>query len=272
MRVSMLAPGEDPTQNRKPIKGPSLSGCLLKASIISSVILGGIWLFFQSQAPVPVALAPTLTDTTRPTISPTYNRTWTPEPENTRRPTVISTPAPTLTGTQTLTPEWYMCDGQLMPMWCYTISDFPQYEPTYAMAMYQTQVAPLTPTATRTRVPIRTSTPRAVVRRTGGGSGSSGSSRSNAPAQPAPNRAAPTAYATYWLPPVPATDSPTSAPVLPAYCVPGSTWADWGTATPYVITLTPRAECLGTPMVETFTPTPTGTLSSSGIILPDGMK
>jgi len=255
MKIVMLAPGDDPTRNRKTPKGPSLSGCLIKAAVIGAVVAGGLWLFFQTQQPLAVAELPTGTSSS--TASPTRTAefpTLTPAALPTDTPVPTATLVPTTTGMPSPTPPWYGCSTEN----CRILPGAPGYDPTYAVAMYETQVAPLTPTATRTRVPARINTPRPAARKV---SGSGGSVRAQPQAQAQP-RVQPTAYATYWLPPVAATDAPTSPPPLPLYCVPGSTWANWGVegATPYVITLTPLPECIRTPGAAT----PTGTATVEG--------
>jgi hypothetical protein len=267
-RIYVLMPGDDPIHHPEKIQDeprPTITGWLVKIGLVLALVVGALWIFFNSR-PRPQQVVLVLTDTPSPSpfvsLIPDYTRTPTLSLSPTVLPTDTQTPtntaAPTTTGTPTLTPEWWRCTGQTRPLTCETISDWPMYNATYAMSLYQTQVAPLTPsrTPTITPTPTRYPTKKPAARKSGGSGGNAAQPQSQ------PAKIPPTLYVTYWLPPVAATVVPTSPPPLPVYCVPGSTWVNWGVegATPYVITLTPQPECVrGTPGL-TETPTAAATV------------
>lgn len=255
----VLAPGVDPTLIEWHPPERHLSRWLMRLGIVGVVIIGGLWFLFNSRTPGKKVVIE-LTDTPSPFITSTpgdFTRTPTPSALPTDTPQPTATKRPTTTGTPTAT---IIGDGCRTDT-CVLIVGNPAYNPTKAMAMYQTQVAPLTPsrTPTITRTPTRTNTPKPARNPVSRGGGGGSSARAPDTGGPIAAMIRPTAFATYWLPPVAATVAPTEAPPLPLSCVPGYAWVNWGdpASTPYVVTTTPQPECIPGAPTSQYTPTPT---------------
>jgi hypothetical protein len=271
-KIIMLAPGEDPTTREYKSSGPSCSGWLIKAGVVLTLIIGALWLFFQSRPqprpaealvvlPSQTATA-TLTTTSSGTptlLTSTPSRSATPVPLPTNTPV---TPTPTQRFTETGTPErWGNCTiGEpILSNDCITLNDSPWYSATFAMAQYQTQVAPLTPshTPTRTQTPTRTATPAKKITRGGSGAGGSGSGV-GAAAQSLPGANFVVPYATA-IPPIRATLGPTFTPPPNCSGMVFSFMSNDPNQPLWQITSTPIPECVGRQPTTVPGPTMTAT-------------
>lgn len=252
-KIYMLEPGEDPTTKKYETTRPSCSGCFVKIGIVLTLIVAGLWIFFQSRSqPQPAQELVAL-----PSATATHND-WTRTPTaatDTPIPLPTNTVPPTYTPIPSGTPlpDWWGCTTG----YCDLLPSYPGYNATKAMAAYQTAVAPLTPSNTPTKTQTPTQAPPTAVRRSnrvGGSSGGGGAARELSGMQALASAVPAVRYETA-IPPIPASPVPTFSPL------PNCTGGVIGlmSADPNVpgiqITTTPIPECVNRPTQPVYVPT-----------------